>query len=171
MGQWIRYFAYGSNMLAARLRARTPSCRWVGVAQLPRHVLRFHQVSATDGSAKCNIIPTASSDDVVYGVVYDIRRSERARLDAAEDLGGGYRIAELCVRMGRHGEGVFCYVAADDRVNDRLRPFAWYRDIVLAGARVHGFPDSYVKAIAAEAAVADPDEVRHAYHMRLLGRY
>ena len=51
------YFAYGSNMLTARLRERMPSCKPLGIAKLPGHALRFHKRSK-DQSGKCNAFAT-----------------------------------------------------------------------------------------------------------------
>ena len=41
-GQRLNYFAYGSNMSLARLRARIPSAEKVGSFMLREHSLRFH---------------------------------------------------------------------------------------------------------------------------------
>lgn len=164
----LYYFAYGSNMHPARLRERTPSCQRIGVATLPGHVLRFNHVSTTDGSAKCNVLATGIDTDVVHGVVYSIPATERAALDAAEDLGVGYRLRHLQVHREGCGLCVFCYVAVEGTIDNSSRPFRWYRDIVLHGARQHAFPEDYLAAIAAEQVVEDPDPVRTVHHRRLL---
>lgn len=164
----LYYFAYGSNMHPARLRERTPSCLRIGVAKLTGYALRFHQVSATDGSAKCNILETGHEADVVHGVVYSIPSVERAALDAAENVGVGYRLHHLDVRLGNCDRRVFCYVAVDGTTDDTLHPYRWYRDIVLHGARQHAFPEQYLAAIAAEQVREDSDPVRTSRHRRLL---
>ncbi|MEX0730393.1 MAG: gamma-glutamylcyclotransferase family protein [Aquisalimonadaceae bacterium] len=164
----LYYFAYGSNMHPARLRERTPSCRRIGVARLPGHVLRFHHLSVSDGSGKCNVVETGHPDDVVYGVVYGIPPAERRALDAAENLGVGYRIRHMTVQMGEGQRRVFCYIAVDGTINDQSRPYCWYRDIVLHGARQHAFPEAYLAAIAAEQVGRDPNPERMAHHRGLL---
>ena len=83
---WYRYFAYGSNMLTARLRERTPSAVLVGPAVLSNHALHFHHVSRKDGSAKCNILPGPGERESVHGVVFDIPAAEQPALDAAGSL-------------------------------------------------------------------------------------
>lgn len=165
---WLHYFAYGSNMHPPRLRERTPSCRWLGVTRLDGYHLRFHQRSTTDGSAKCNILATGNPADRVHGVVYAIPAAERPALDAAEDLGRGYRIHELQIALDNAPLRAFCYVAMDGTTDDGLRPFRWYRDIVLLGARRHDFPEDYLAAIAAEPVMEDPDHRRAEHHARLL---
>lgn len=166
MSRWIRYFAYGSNLHPARLRARTPSCRRVGVATLAGYALRFNHASSTDASAKCNIV--VADDSVVHGVVYDLLAAERAALDRAEDLGVGYDLVDLSVSLDGREQPVFCYVGLPHTLDDSLRPFRWYRDIVLHGARQHVFPVPYLDAIAATPVIEDPDSKRDAYHRALL---
>jgi gamma-glutamylcyclotransferase len=46
------YFAYGSNMFARRLSARTPSAMRIGTGFVEGRKLTFDKVS-TDGSGKC----------------------------------------------------------------------------------------------------------------------
>lgn len=167
-GSELFYFAYGSNMHPARLRERTPSCRRVGVATLPGFALRFHQVSVGDGSAKCNVLETGEHVDRVHGVVYRIPAVERPALDAAENLGVGYRIRHLDVHMDGETRSVFCYVAVEGTIDDQARPYRWYRDIVLHGARQHAFPEAYLAAISGEPVSEDPDDARTARHQQLL---
>lgn len=167
MADWCHYFAYGSNMLPARLLERTPSARWLGVGRLPGHCLYFNHVSRTDGTAKCNIEPSDAADDV-WGVVYAVHRDEQPVLDRAEDLGTGYVIEPRQVLREQGWEQVFCYVAVPGTTDHSVAPFRWYRDIVLAGARRHAFPDPYVERIAGEPAIDDPDPQRAAHHHYLI---
>ncbi|QIT54022.1 gamma-glutamylcyclotransferase [Aquisalimonas sp. 2447] len=166
MARWRRYFAYGSNMLPARLLERTPSAVPVGVARLSGHAMRFHHVSRGDGTAKCNIVPANAGH--VWGVVYDLPAAEQPALDRAEDLGSGYEIEERRVLAGDDSLTVFCYVALPGTIDPAASPFRWYRDIVLAGARLHRFPDDYLRRIAGEPAIEDPDARRDAHHRRLI---
>ena len=169
MVRWLRYFAYGSNMHPARLRERTPSCRRIGVASLPGYALRFNQASRVDGSAKCNIMATgATAEDRVLGVVFELPVAERSSLDRAEGLGHSYQLRELAVRLDGREEGVFCYTALPEAIDDRLLPFRWYREIVLHGARQHDFPTSYLSRISSVAVIDDPDPRRDARHRALL---
>ncbi len=62
-------FSYGSNMSQRRLKARVPSARFIAVAELPAHRLRFHK-SAGDGSAKCNAEETGPSGKRPSGRLY-----------------------------------------------------------------------------------------------------
>lgn len=156
------YFAYGSNMSTARLRARMPSCRPIGVAILPGHTLRFHKRSR-DGSAKCDAFAGGDADRVI-GVLFRFDPAERPALDKAEGVGNGYDAATVTVinSQGRRRK-VLTYLAAPDHIDDRLKPYGWYKDHVLAGCAEHGLPREYVADhIQAVEAVPDPNKARDA---------
>ena len=55
----MKYFAYGSNMLEARLKhsSRAPSAIYIVVGELLVFQLHFHYIGM-DGSAKCNAFET-----------------------------------------------------------------------------------------------------------------
>jgi gamma-glutamylcyclotransferase len=83
------YFAYGSNMCTARLRARVPSARPIAAACLENHRFAFHKIS-DDDSGKGDAFYTGEPADFVWGVVFDIDEGEKPRLDRHEGLGFGY---------------------------------------------------------------------------------
>ena len=165
---WYRYFAYGSNMLTARLRERTPSAVLVGPAVLSNHALHFHHVSRKDGSAKCNILPGPAERESVHGVVFDIPAAEQPALDAAEDRDQGYQVVDRQVWLEGESIPVFCYLALPGTIDEQRQPFRWYRDLVLAGAREHGLPARYIERIADEPVVEDDDPQRAARHAALI---
>jgi gamma-glutamylcyclotransferase len=96
----ILYFAYGSNMLSRRLRARVPSAMPIAKGFVSEHRLTFDKVSI-DGSGKCDTEKTGVPKDRVYGVVYKIDGTDKPALDRAEGLGNGY--AEKCVEVVTDG--------------------------------------------------------------------
>ena len=165
----MRYFAYGSNLLLARLRERTPSATRMGCGALSAHRLYWHKRGARDGSGKCNAFVTGDAADMVWGALFQIADTERPRLDAAEGLGLGYRDTQVRIETTAGVLPAFAYIATPDSLDDTLAPFGWYRDLVVAGARESGLPDRYVTALARVAAVADPDRPRANRHRRLLG--
>lgn len=160
------YFAYGSNMLTARLRERTPSATVLGAAELPGHALRWHKAGA-DGSGKCDVVEVDAPDARVHGVLYRILLSEQPQLDAAEALGVGYTDKHAAVLSGGRTLQARLYVALVTA--PALRPFDWYRALVVAGAREHGLPDAYVAALAAVPARTDTDQARLQRHWALIG--
>ncbi len=152
-------FLYGSNMLGRRLRARTPSAFSIAPGEIRGHRMAFHKLGA-DGSAKANILGTGDATDRVFGVVYRIERQELEALDAIE---GGYdrNLMPAITRWG-HAVEVHAYLARPSFIRPDLLPFAWYRDLVVAGAREHRLPAEHVLWLECHAAHADPDQARRA---------
>jgi hypothetical protein len=165
----MKIFAYGSNMCTARLQARVPSARPVGVAALPGHALRFHKRGWRDGSGKADAARCGDAGAVVHGVVFRLDPVEKAALDWIEGLGRGYD--ERGVRVTAP-DGVvheaWMYQAARSAIDPAAVPFRWYRDLVLAGAREHGLPDDYVRNhIVACPTCPDPNGARARRHRAL----
>lgn len=157
MDERVRYFAYGSNMSLPRLRARIGEVRRLGVATLADRRLAFHKLGR-DGSGKCDIAP--SPGDCVWGVVLDIPAAARPLLDRFEGLGRGYAVETVQLTLV-DGAALTAFSYRATRVVPGLRPYDWYKAHVLHGAREHHLPAHYVAAIAATAAVPDPDAARH----------
>lgn len=159
-------FAYGSNMSTQRLAARIPA-RFVGTALLPAYRLAFHQ-HGSDNSGKCDIVP-ASQQSAVYGVIWEVASSYKPTLDRYEGLGTAYEETWLTV-TDLKGEGQFeVQVYVGNITSTGMRPYTWYKHHVLTGAREHGLPESYVRALERIDAQIDPDPTRHAREMALHG--
>lgn len=160
----FRYFSYGSNMLSGRLKDRCPSARPLGVAQLSGHELRWHKRSR-DGSGKCDVVPS-SNGQVVFGVVYEIVESERADLDRAEGCGNGY--VRTNVQVNLNGEAVTASTYVATKVDPNIKPYTWYKALVVAGAKEHGLPADYIASLETVEASKDPDCTRHTDSMRIV---
>jgi len=154
----LAYFAYGSNMSLARLQARIPQARRLGLAHLGGHVLRFHK-QGDDGSAKLDAARTHNPDDFVLGVLYTLTEQDKQVLDRIE--GAGYEVVDARVATAQ-GAFVDAFMYRAVRLDPSMRPFHWYVNHVLVGAREAGLPFHYVEAIAATETIADPDPVRDA---------
>lgn len=140
----LMYFAYGSNMLTARLRERCASAQPLGTATLPGYVLKWHKRSK-DGSGKCDIIKSGVGEAAVHGVLYEIPFHEKVMLDRAEGLGYGYEQIEIEVSQGERSISAVAYVATS--VDSTLRPFDWYHAHVVDGALEHGLPAEYIAGL------------------------
>ncbi len=163
------YLAYGSNLHPTRLRERVPSAALQGPAVLVGHVLRFHKLGR-DRSGKCDAYATGRATDVVHGALYRLAPADVGTLHDVEGVGRGYELRTVRVRVGDATLDAFTYRAMDPWIDGALAPWHWYKALVVAGARHHGFPDDYVRAIDAVASVADPDGARSAQHEALLAR-
>ncbi len=155
----MHYFSYGSNMSARRLRSRISSVCKIGVGVLAGHQLKFHKVSARDGSAKCDAFDTGDAEHLVFGVVFDISAPDRALLDHYEGLHYGYEARDILVRL-EDGTSVVAFTYCATRIDPALRPFDWYLEHVLIGAREHGFAQSYIQQIERIECITDPDAAR-----------
>lgn len=148
------YFAYGSNMLTARLARRVPSLQPAGPAWLPAHRLSF-AMRGGDGSGKCNVA-VAGADDGVYGVLYALGAKRLERLHAAE--GPGYEFVELDVQSGALGAvPAAVYRGRAAWLGEGLMPYIWYLRFVVEGAREHGLPVAHVRELGREKAKRDPN--------------
>lgn len=155
------YAAYGSNLHPLRLSLRLPRSRFQGTAVISGRKLCFHKRSI-DESGKCNI---ATSEGNIHVAVYEVDSQERIRLDWIEGVGLGYFV-ETIVAPG-FGQ-CFTYVAAPAYIDNRLQPYSWYKELVLAGCEVLEFPVDYVAMIRDIVAIDDPDKDRHASNMRIV---
>ncbi|MGD2112878.1 MAG: gamma-glutamylcyclotransferase [Gammaproteobacteria bacterium] len=155
----LLYFAYGSNMSTLRLRSRAASACAVAMAWLPGHALRFHK-RGRDGTAKCDACHTGHDHDRVYGVVFEIEAHEKPDLDTWEGLGSGYEEKQVTVTDAAGARyQAFTYYAT--HIDSRLRPYRWYKEHVLRGAREHELPVAYIAAIRSIEAIDDPARDNH----------
>ena len=145
-------------MSTRRLRARVPSAKRIATGTLTLHQLRFHKKSV-DGSAKCDAQRSENLSHFILGVLYKIHPDEKADLDKAEGLGSGYEIMDVLIRLDdRSSVRAFTYYAT--RIDATLKPYDWYREHVLVGARENLFPEDYVKILEAFEFIEDPDPDR-----------
>ena len=159
------YFAYGSNMLTARLAERVPTVRPVGRGWLPSHQLHFH-LSGSDESGKCNILHTGDHSDIVHGALYELDADRLDRLHAAE--GPPYTFLELEIGTP---DGPICaatYRGRSEYLDDELVPFEWYRDFVVHGGHEHGLPADYLAALESVPCQPDPNAERAEMNRRIL---
>jgi gamma-glutamylcyclotransferase (GGCT)/AIG2-like uncharacterized protein YtfP len=132
------YFAYGSNMSRAPMRARCPSAREVGTATLAGYRL----IVTSDGYA--SVVPQPG--ETVHGLVWRLGSRDIAALNAYESLDTGlYRIVTLPVSLGNETVPAMVYVA---RSHTPGLPRPGYLEAVVAAARELDFPPAYVDALA-----------------------
>lgn len=132
------YFAYGSNMSRASMRARCPTARAAGTATLAGHRL----IITSDGYA--SVVPEPGG--AAHGLLWRLTPRDVAALNAYESLDTGlYRTVTLPVRAGTRQVAAMVYVA---RTRTPGLPRPGYLEAVLAAARELELPDDYVAALA-----------------------
>ncbi|QIG48416.1 gamma-glutamylcyclotransferase [Nordella sp. HKS 07] len=156
------YFAYGSNMMTARLKARCPSAIPVGVAFAEDHRLTFWK-KGRDGSGKGHL---ASSPGMSQpGVLFTLAVDDLIALDEFEGVGNGYRRADdFIVRRRDTNEIMRAKTYLATALDPALEPYDWYLALVLAGAREHGFDAGIVRQLAGTACRQDPEPARATRH-------
>lgn len=154
------YFSYGSNMSIKRITDRVPSARVFGIGKLTEHELRFHKVSQNDGSAKCDILQNNDAKSVVMGVIFKIDKKGKEILDRKEGLNFGYDQKNVNITTDS-GEEISAFTYYATSVADNLKPYKWYKEHVLRGAKENNLPAKYILEIEKIEAIEDPDRSRH----------
>ncbi len=163
----VAYFAYGSNMLSARLAARVNGALRLARATLSGFRLRFDKRGLRDGSGKCRVQPTERAGDLVWGVLWSLPESQLPGLHRAEGVGYGYAVGHCAVAVAS-GSGpqrrvrAITYHAQPSALSSELRPYDWYLEMVIAGAIEHRLPGRYLERLRATEAWPDP----HSEHAR-----
>ncbi|KAI9847681.1 MAG: hypothetical protein M1837_001929 [Sclerophora amabilis] len=93
----VLYFAYGSNLWLAQMDRRCPENQYLGVA-----ILRGWRWMINE-RRYANIV--RSEGDVVYGLLYSLSPTDRARLDRDEGVPDAYTRHELLVEWLDRNDG------------------------------------------------------------------
>jgi gamma-glutamylcyclotransferase len=138
-----RYFAYGSNMLRARIEERLGPVEVLGAAVLAGYAHSFSKLGR-DGTGKGNI--SQARDGEVHGVLY---RLDAVQLTRLVEIEGGYRLISLSVRCSGQvvDAGAFQALAP----MPALVPTAEYLAFYERGMHEHGLPAHYRAWILAQA--------------------
>ena len=163
------YFAYGSNMCTKRLQAadRCPDAKVISTGHILEHALKFNKRSA-DGSGKANACRTGEPTDIVYGVLFEFGGASRSQLAKAEGVGKGYQECGVNVILKDRKVTAISFLADPDAMQDGLKPYDWYLDMLVAGAREHNLPVEYIEALAQTEFLKDMDENRIQSALRYL---
>ena len=154
------YFAYGANMFSRRIKESiAPSATAIDIGYVEGRRFSFGKVSR-DGSGKCDIEATNNPKDRAYGVLYRIGVKEKSNLGKAEGLGIGYSEANIQVVTPTGTHTAVTYVASYKEAV--LRPYQWYKALVVAGAVEHGLPVEYCEWLRTFEAQADANVDRRA---------
>lgn len=159
------YFSYGSNMSVRRLSDRVPSAKVMSTAQLYEYELKFHKKSYTK-SSKCDVAYTGDGDHVVHGVVFEIDEDDKQTLDGFEGCGSGYEEKTVTLELP-DGEKIEAFTYYATNVDTSLKPFHWYKEHVVRGAKEHGLPADYIRMIEQVESFEDPKQERHEEEMSI----
>jgi len=163
----MKYFAYGSNMLLERLRERVPSAIIHKKAKLQGYTLTWCK-TGKDGSGKCSIVNTSKEQDYVWGVLYEIDSAEKINLDRIEGLGYGYDETIIQLEFNKEIIKAVTYIATN--INPCLKPYRWYKDFVIQGARQNKLSKNYIALLKTAECISDPDKKRLQNNRNILNK-
>ena len=114
MSKTITYFAYGSNLSEAQMKARRPGARHAGRAALRGYRIAFAGYSALWGGAVATLAPDPKGR--VRGVLYELTAPDLEALDRWEGHPHYYRRVRATVTDGqRRDRRVHLYVMTPER--------------------------------------------------------
>jgi gamma-glutamylcyclotransferase (GGCT)/AIG2-like uncharacterized protein YtfP len=157
----IFVFCYGSNMMTKRLQSRIQPIKKIGVAELSGYKFTFNKKSK-DGSVKANLLKGTTTDKV-WGVVFEIKNSQKYILDKIEGKGKGYKDRKVIVTFGDGTQKTaYAYISSDNKFWDSsLFPYDWYKEYVVKGANEHGLPNPYITLLNSFKSIQDTDSERN----------
>ena len=131
MSDW--YFAYGSNMNPARVKARGIAYQQLSPGLLENHQLSFNKrATGKPGIAYANI--DYAKGRVVEGVLYQLKVAEDiALMDPFEGHPVRYRREVLPIHTGQGAELAWVYLANPAMIASKLLPERAYLNHLLAG--------------------------------------
>ncbi len=163
----IHYFAYGSNLHPVRLTERVESASLITATRVFGYQLKFHKLGQDD-SAKCNLWHTGHPSDSVHGAIYTLASRHKYLLDEFEGKDSGYIDSEIEVPLGDGTLRCFTYLAQKAYLRDSIKPYDWYKQLVIQGAYYLDFPDYYLQNLKAVDSQVDHDSGREQIHHALL---
>jgi gamma-glutamylcyclotransferase len=144
----VLYFAYGSNLDWAQMKARCPSARFVGLAKLADYRLAFTRRSINRGCGVADAVPATGR--AVWGVVFEISELEIPELDRSEGFRPGrarnsYWRRECAVLVdGDHARPLTVTTYLAEPEPDPPLPNQHYKGLIVAGARRWRLPADYI---------------------------
>ncbi|MFC1649573.1 gamma-glutamylcyclotransferase family protein [Patescibacteria group bacterium] len=133
----MKYFAYGTNMDDSRLVYRCPSAKRISSGSLVKYRFMFN----SRGVATI----VKDHDNVVYGLLFEIDKSDIINLDRHEGFPVLYKKKEVAVSLD-HKEPVkaMVYIAVEKTPG---KPRSEHWKIIYNCLKTSGFPEEYVRNI------------------------
>ena len=141
----MKYFAYGSNMDAARMNKRIGRIPEQKLAKLSGYSLVFNKKADNKtGVGYANI--SVSEIGLVYGILYEITEIELKMLDVYECVRSShYKRFPVNVQVNQETVTATTYIACEGKIREGLLPERKYIDHLLAASNL--LPPDYVLAL------------------------
>ncbi len=145
------FFAYGSNMNTAQVRARCGSQpRALGPARLPGYRMAFYGQSKKWDGAQETLDREPAGE--VWGVVYALDFGAAEKLDGFQDVrmdGAGAYFHYPTEVVTASGEKLEVVLYKKDQAEEPGEPSREYLGFILEGAEEHGLPAAYIEQLKA----------------------
>ena len=148
----MKYFAYGSNLnlldlsdWCKRKKEKPPQLQNPEVAILENYRLDFTKYSPTRDGGVADIV--YSTNDIVYGVVFDVSEDDVYILDKKEGHDYFYKRCRIKVKLLNEEifDDVITYEVVDKE--DFISPTRDYIDIIINGATDFGLPENWINKL------------------------
>ncbi|EZA55182.1 hypothetical protein DMN91_001351 [Ooceraea biroi] len=153
MSNTFLYFAYGSNLLAKRIRLNNPTAVVRDVGYIKNFRLDFNRYSKRWRGTSATIVETENS--TVWGVVWQLDKCNLSTLDCQEGVQDNIYHAMSVNVETCDGATLECRVYQQcDNPKERVqpvdlpmdrRPSPLYLDMIVKGAEENNLPASYIK--------------------------
>ena len=163
----IKVFSYGSNMLVNQITQRAKSTIIECIGGIIGYKLMFHKISK-DGSGKASVYKTDDLNDTVWGIIISINPNDKKKLDKFEGLGYGYKEETIPVYTSLGKISTITYVATNDRIDNNLKPYDWYYQYIIEGAKQNNLPSEYIKSLENVEYIIDSQTDRRNEKLSLL---
>ncbi|KAL6262422.1 hypothetical protein P5V15_007508 [Pogonomyrmex californicus] len=153
MSNTFLYFAYGSNLLAKRIRLNNPTAIVKDIGYIKNFRLDFQRYSQRWRGTSATIVETENS--VVWGVVWEINKCNLSTLDCQEGVQDKiYHAMQINVetpsgttlncRVYQQCDNPKEYIKPEDFPMEK-RPSPLYINMILEGAKENNLPADYIE--------------------------
>jgi hypothetical protein len=99
-----------------------------------------------------------------------LNSEHKGELDKFEGKGYGYIDNQVMLMHNEVEYTCFTYLAQQSHIVEGLKPYHWYKQLVILSARYLEFPDAYISSIEAVESMEDPDLTRRNKKSALIER-
>ncbi len=102
--------------------------------------------------------------------MYKLQPAHKSELDKFEGKGNGYIDNQIMLKHNQIEYTCFTYLAQQSHIAESLKPYHWYKKLVILGAQYLEFPGAYISSIESVESMEDPDTKRRKEKEALIER-
>ncbi len=165
----MKFFAYGTNVLLAKMMSLVTFAQAIGLAELSGYQLIFNKKSHKDDSGLANLTATQKATDKVYGNLYEVSDSYLSTLELAEGIQHGYHTQKVTVLCQGENISATIFLCDDPAfLQNNLKPFDWYKAMIVRGLERLEAPADYTQKVKKMEDILDVDVQRARIHLCFL---